>query len=592
MEIRLTQAQYEAIKSGMISSKFEELDLNNDGTITNADLTLAENDKIKGQINKLLNETDKETELQKFELSEINDLIENQKKAETSGVDFSTSNVDGYQKVDLTNIDSENSSVLLAKLEIVENNVNLLTEEVERLSEELVANKEDLEEKEDIQNTKEKELIEANDDANRQDKILNKNVDDLTQINEDLVRTNKKIQSQVETDEADYQQNINSAVSRANATYDPTKHGDNYQAYVRSAVEKTSSGQSASLNRLNSEADSLASSANTAAQTVENQENTLEFAERAAATAEMNLNIANTNVKTATDNVNRNTQELAGATTALNTETENAQDLVTATDNALAAEAAASSDPLVFDADGDGVKTSTEKVNFDIDGDGELDVVNNAADWVLAFDNDNDGIVGENGTELFGDNTDFDGDGIKDGYKDGFDALKALAQREGMISAADNTLDENDLKKLEEKYGLKMTNGYGGEAKSLSELGITQINIAQTNEKTLVKNFDGQENDLMTQEGATFVVNGQTRQYADIWNKKFDSTTNADGVSELLTPEIKDLKAEKHSGLVFKIKPEKAQKSEANLDAIKSNGYDNVDLSDEILDKLIELEEE
>ena len=137
-----------------------------------------------------------------------------------------------------------------------------------------------------------------------------------------------------------------------------------------------------------------------------------------------------------------------------------------------------------------------------------------------------------------------------------------------------------------------MTNGYGGEAKSLSEFGITQINIAQTNEKTLVKNFDGQENDLMTQEGATFVVNGQTRQYADIWNKKFDSTTNADGVSELLTPEIKDLKAEKHSGLVFKIKPEKAQKSEANLDAIKSNGYDNVDLSDEILDKLIELEEE
>ena len=71
---------------------------------------------------------------------------------------------------------------------------------------------------------------------------------------------------------------------------------------------------------------------------------------------------------------------------------------------------------------------------------------------------------------------------------------------------------------MNEKYGLTMTKGYNGESKSFEELGITQINVAQTNETTLNKNFDGKHNDLMTQNGATFVVNGQTHEYADLWN--------------------------------------------------------------------------
>ena len=194
--------------------------------------------------------------------------------------------------------------------------------------------------------------------------------------------------------------------------------------------------------------------------------------------------------------------------------------------------------PLSFDVNGDGVQTTNETVQYDIDGDGKLDTINNSAEWVLAFDKDGNGVAGENGSELFGNNTDLDGDGVKDGYKDGFEALKALALKEGLISSTDNMLDENDIRQLQEKYGLVMTNGYAGEAKSLTELGITQINLAATSDTTLEKNFDGRNNNIMRQEGATFVVNGEEREYADIWNAKKSSYEDTAKVESRLNPEM------------------------------------------------------
>ena len=196
------------------------------------------------------------------------------------------------------------------------------------------------------------------------------------------------------------------------------------------------------------------------------------------------------------------------------------------------------SSPLSFDIDGDGVNTSSKTVRFDIDGDGKLDTVNDSAEWVLAFDKDKDGIAGENGSELFGDNTDLDGDGKKDGYANGFDALKALAEKEGLVGPEGGVLTADNLKFLEEKYGLVMTKGYGGEAKSLSDLGVTEINLSKSDETKLTKNFDGRHNDIMTQEGATFKVNGQTREYADIWNAQLDKPVYKS------TADSKDVKAE------------------------------------------------
>lgn len=180
--------------------------------------------------------------------------------------------------------------------------------------------------------------------------------------------------------------------------------------------------------------------------------------------------------------------------------------------------------PLSFDLNGDGVKTSETKVKFDIDGDGKIDVINDSADAVLVFDADGDGIVGEDGKELFGDNTDLDGDGKKDGFANGFEALKALAIKEGLIDGkSDNTLNAQDIAKLQEKYGLAMKSGYNGEAKSLTDLGITSINLGTTNETQMTDNFDGKGNQIMTQEGSTFEINGKKQAYADIWHRTYDT---------------------------------------------------------------------
>lgn len=180
------------------------------------------------------------------------------------------------------------------------------------------------------------------------------------------------------------------------------------------------------------------------------------------------------------------------------------------------------SSPLSFDLNGDGVKTSENIVDFDIDGDGVVDKINDSADGVLVFDKDGDGVSGKDGSECFGDNTDIDGDGTKDGYKDGFEALKAFARDKGLINDNDDMLlDENDIKYLEENFGFGIkTEGYNSETKTLSELGITEINLAKTDKTNLEDNFDGNGNQLMTQEGATFVQNGETKEYADIWHKK------------------------------------------------------------------------
>lgn len=185
--------------------------------------------------------------------------------------------------------------------------------------------------------------------------------------------------------------------------------------------------------------------------------------------------------------------------------------------------------PLSLDLNGDGVKTSDKVVDFDIDGDGVVDKINDSADGVLVFDTDGDGISGEDGTECFGNNTDIDGDGKKDGYKDGFEALKAFARDKGLINDADDmVLDADDIKYLEENFGFGIkAGGYTSDTQSLTELGITEINLAKTNETTLEDDFDGKGNQLMKQEGATFVQNGETKEYADIWHKKQDAAETA-----------------------------------------------------------------
>lgn len=211
--------------------------------------------------------------------------------------------------------------------------------------------------------------------------------------------------------------------------------------------------------------------------------------------------------------------------------------------------------PLSLDLNGDGVKTSENIVDFDIDGDGVVDKINDSADGVLVFDKDGDGVSGKDGSECFGNNTDIDGDGKKDGYKDGFEALKAFALNKGLINGKDDmVLDANDIKYLEENFGFGIkTEGYTSETKSLTELGITEINLAKTNSTSLKDNFDGNGNQLMTQEGATFVQNGETKEYADIWHKKLtDTETKANADTKTNAPRNNSIS----SGLSFGISNE------------------------------------
>jgi hypothetical protein len=143
--------------------------------------------------------------------------------------------------------------------------------------------------------------------------------------------------------------------------------------------------------------------------------------------------------------------------------------------------------PLALDINGQkGIQTSDKKVNFDIDGDGKLDQVNDVKEGVLAFG------AGKNGKQLFGDNTDLNGDGKADGYKNGFEALRALAKKEGMYNekAGDTKLDAKDIATLEQKYNFGMKQGYNGQTESLAKHGVTEIELGSENARTTARQGD------------------------------------------------------------------------------------------------------
>ena len=175
-----------------------------------------------------------------------------------------------------------------------------------------------------------------------------------------------------------------------------------------------------------------------------------------------------------------------------------------------------SKSPLALDINGPkGVQTSDKKVRFDIDGDGRLDQVNDVREGVLAFGK------GRTGKELFGDNTDLNGDGKADGYKNGFEALRALAKKEGMYDEAkgDTRLDSNEIQALEQKYNFGLKQGYNAEMESLTANGVTEIELGSENAKTSFHQGEQSDVTLQKQDGATFKHNGETKEYVDVWHR-------------------------------------------------------------------------
>jgi len=177
------------------------------------------------------------------------------------------------------------------------------------------------------------------------------------------------------------------------------------------------------------------------------------------------------------------------------------------------------SSPLVFDLNNDGkVETTGINKSFDINGDGKVDQTAWAGvnDGVLAFDADGDGKVGEDGKELFGNNTDVDGNGKADGFDNGFEALRGLAKEFlGAEAVKDNKLDASEIQELERKADLSML--VGNTKKSLFDLGITEISLGY--EEVDVNESKDENGNEHRQVGEGFVMNGQKAKVNDVWFK-------------------------------------------------------------------------
>jgi len=183
-------------------------------------------------------------------------------------------------------------------------------------------------------------------------------------------------------------------------------------------------------------------------------------------------------------------------------------------------------DPLVFDLGGRGVGfDNAHQTTANLNGKGGERINDLAAGTgLLTFAGDpNKGVLANS----FGDKTDLSRFGLKgdraDGtFSNGFTALRALGEHFGLIKPGDQALSADDLKVLEQKAGVKMrVGGVNGQDTSLADLGISQINLGDPNaiESKAQATRDANGNLLQHQAGASFVMNGQTRGYADAWFK-------------------------------------------------------------------------
>jgi hypothetical protein len=183
--------------------------------------------------------------------------------------------------------------------------------------------------------------------------------------------------------------------------------------------------------------------------------------------------------------------------------------------------------PLIFDLSGTGLKVREGKrIALDFDGDGVLEAITDLdrGMGLLVFDprSDEEGF----GCRTFGDYTDLSAYGIEGPeqgghFANGFDALRALCEHYELIHERKQHLDAGDLAFLEEEVGLRMrVDGLlGSDDRRFADLGISRISIgdARRIQSLRAAEVDGYGNQLMRQSGATFVLNGVTREYLDIW---------------------------------------------------------------------------
>lgn len=181
-------------------------------------------------------------------------------------------------------------------------------------------------------------------------------------------------------------------------------------------------------------------------------------------------------------------------------------------------------DPLVLDLNGDGVRLTnyvSSPVLFDVDHDGKREITGwvSPEDGIVVVDRNNNGKIddiSETLSEYYGGQAGTDGSGGTKPYKDGFAALKSLdTNNDNIFNASDNAwssvkvwVDANhDGKSWDDADNDGVIDaGEASELKTLAELGITSINLANTAQSGKV--LDG--NEVLA--SGSFVQNGVTRE--------------------------------------------------------------------------------
>lgn len=171
--------------------------------------------------------------------------------------------------------------------------------------------------------------------------------------------------------------------------------------------------------------------------------------------------------------------------------------------------------PLVLDLNGDGISVTklgfdSDKsiVYFDMDNDGfaQRTAWVTGGDGLLCVDLNNNGLI-DNQSELFGNNPN-----IYDGYQiaktDGFLALKAYdSNNDNKITSADTQFSKLRVWVDADRDGITDV----GELKTLSQLGITQINLASTTTPSLYINANP------VTATSTFIQSGVSKAIGDVW---------------------------------------------------------------------------
>ncbi|WP_051206324.1 proprotein convertase P-domain-containing protein [Sporomusa ovata] len=181
-------------------------------------------------------------------------------------------------------------------------------------------------------------------------------------------------------------------------------------------------------------------------------------------------------------------------------------------------------DPLVLDLNGDGVKLTdyaSNPVLFDADHDGKQEQTGwvSSGDGILVVDRNANGKIddmSETLSEYYGGQAGTNGNSGTKPYKNGFDALKSLdSNHDGIFNASDAAwstvkvwVDSNhDGKSWNDANNNGVIDaGEGSELRTLSELGITAINL--TSQTQSGKVLDG--NEVLA--SGTFLQNGVTKE--------------------------------------------------------------------------------